>query len=93
MNRVEWVRAARIGSWLSWLKTTTSADVGQEGRDLAATARLLTFYSVETKRLRGLLKAKLWHGSCFSLCRAFHQLCWIGFWRALWNGSTRDWKL
>jgi hypothetical protein len=52
---------------LGWLKTTTSAEVGQELPNRAAMADLLAFYSVENKKLRSWVTVMLWHGSCFSL--------------------------
>jgi hypothetical protein len=69
----------------SWLKTTTSAEVGQSGRNLHPVADLLAAYSVENNTLRSLILAILWHGSCFLLIapiRAVRDLAWS--WACRW---------
>jgi len=52
---------------LDWLKTTTSVEVGQEGRNLHAVPELLAVYFPENKTLCISMKVMLWHGSCFYL--------------------------
>ncbi|MFZ0959070.1 MAG: hypothetical protein WAN60_22210, partial [Candidatus Sulfotelmatobacter sp.] len=61
--------------WLlgGWLKTTTSAEVGQEEQNLHAAAPRLTVYFDENNTLRGSIIAMLWHGSCFSLFGVFRH--------------------
>jgi hypothetical protein len=58
----------------SWLKTTTSAEVGQSGRNPHPVADLLAAYSVENNTLRSSIIAMLWHGSCFLLIAPIHAV-------------------
>lgn len=68
-----------------WLKTTISAEVGQQGRRPHPVADLLAAYSVENNTLRSSITAIVWHGSCFLLIAGSRQ-CGIWFGAGLVDG-------